>query len=195
MKSTRTLNSPVLVLNKNWVAIGTTTVRDAIVAISREAAKGLCVETFQTFDWECWVDQENPPKATGFIVAAGEKHVPAPDVVVLTRFGQLFKKSITFTTRALHRRDNYTCQYCKRRKPLKELSVDHVVPRARGGRTSWENCVTACIPCNQGKADRSLKETGLTLRPKPGKPGWSPVMHIAPEKRLPSWNKLVKETV
>jgi 5-methylcytosine-specific restriction endonuclease McrA len=193
MKSIRNLASPVLVLNKSWAAIGTTTVKNAIVAISREAAVGLCVESFQRYTWEEWVSSENPPKATGFIKAAGGREIPAPDAIVLTRYDKLHRKSITFGPRALYRRDEFVCQYCKKRKSVRDLSVDHVLPRSKGGPTTWENCVTSCIDCNQKKADYTLREAGLSLKPKPRRPKWSPVMHISPENRLPSWKMLVKE--
>jgi len=193
MTRKRMLNSPVLVLNKNWVPIGTTSVKDALVDISRGSAKGLCVETYQVFDWEGWVSEEGPPKVSGYIKAAGGREIPAPEVIVLTNYDSIHKKTLYVCSKNVFTRDKFICQYCKKRASGKELSIDHIVPRSRGGRNDWSNCVTACKPCNQKKADKTLREAGLPpFNPKPGKPKWSPVMHISPESRLDSWKVLVK---
>lgn len=194
MESIRRLSSPVLVLNKAWVAIGTTTVRDAICDISRGAARGVCVESFQLYDWDGWISDENPPTVTGYIKAAGERLVPAPDFVVLTRYDKLHKKTLYLGGKTLYIRDNYTCRYCKKKFRGSELSIDHIVPRSRGGGNTWENCVTSCVSCNQKKADRTPREAGLPpVVPKPHKPAWSPVGHISPNARLKSWEKVLHQ--
>ena len=190
----RRLSSPVLVLNKAWVAIGTTTVRDAICDISRGASRGVCTESFQMYDWESWIDSENPPVVTGYIKAAGDKLVPAPDFIVLTRYDKIHKKTIFLGGKSLYIRDSYTCRYCKKQKKASELSIDHVHPRSKGGENTWENCVTACIPCNQRKADKTLKEFGLSpLAPKPGRPKWNPVGHLSSTAHLESWSKVLHQ--
>ena len=194
MKSTRRLTSPVLVLNKAWVAIGTTTVKDAIVDITREAARGVCVESFRLLTCEEWISDENPPKVTGFIQAAGDRLIPAPEAIVLTRYDRLHKKTLYLGGRTIFIRDEFTCAYCHKRKAGKELSIDHIVPRSKGGPNSWENCVTSCKKCNHYKADRTPRQAGMRpVIPKPKRPKWSPVGHISPQARLDSWNKLIHQ--
>ncbi len=190
----RKLSSPVLVLNKGWTAIGTTSLRNAIVDISRGAALGVCTESFLMYEWEDWIASENSPVVAGYIKASNDKLVPAPDFIVLARYDKVHKKTLFLGGKALYIRDNYTCRYCKKRFRASELSIDHVKPRSKGGPNSWENCVAACIPCNQKKADKTLKEMGLPpLAPKPGPPKWNPVGHISPNARLESWKKVLRQ--
>jgi 5-methylcytosine-specific restriction endonuclease McrA len=80
-----------------------------------------------------------------------------PAVVRLRRMAKSKAKggSVRFSRRNVYQRDDYTCQYCGEKKPARELSYDHVVPRSAGGRTAWENIVTACRPCNALKGDHT----------------------------------------
>ena len=98
-----------------------------------------------------------------------------------------------FSRRNLYRRDGNRCQYCGKRLPTSELSIDHVVPRARGGRTTWENCVLACIPCNVRKGSRELREVGMNLLRPATRPKWSPCLTVNVGRRRASWEKFVSE--
>ncbi len=90
-----------------------------------------------------------------------------PSVVVLKDYVKP-RRQVAFTRFNLFLRDEFTCQYCGVRK---DLTFDHVVPRSRGGRTSWENVVAACSRCNLEKGARSLRQAGMTLRRQPRRPG------------------------
>lgn len=92
------------------------------------------------------------------------------------------KRSIKFSRINVAMRDDFACQYCGRRLPLKQLTYDHVVPRSKGGPTRWENIVMACYPCNERKADRAPREAGMTLRTKPVKPTGLPVIALRIER-------------
>ena len=70
-------------------------------------------------------------------------------------------------------RDEFSCQYCGKVCPSKELTIDHVHPQCKGGKTSWENAVLACLPCNQKKGDQTLAQCVMTLRRRPEKPNWN----------------------
>ena len=188
----RSLNSPVLMLNKSWVAVGTTTVKDALVAMSRGRARGLCTNSFQLYDWAEWIDSENPPE-TNYYINSSSGDIAAPEIIVSKYYNSVHMKSMLIGNRAVYRRDNYTCQYCGKKCNTDELSLDHIVPRCRGGKTSWTNVVTSCVPCNQRKADRSLAQMGWQLNPQPRKPKWSPIAHISKQARPESWSQLVKE--
>ena len=90
-----------------------------------------------------------------------------PSVVVLRDFVRP-QKRVAFTRFNLFLRDGFRCQYCGSKG---DLTFDHVIPRARGGVTSWENVVAACSPCNLRKGSRSLRQSGLNLRRPPRRPG------------------------
>lgn len=100
-----------------------------------------------------------------------------PAVLVLRRGSTLFKKGVKFSRINVFTRDEFRCQYCGTRKPMRELNYDHVVPRRSGGRTVWENIVTSCYPCNDRKAGRTPAEAGMKLLRQPKKPERLPMGH------------------
>jgi 5-methylcytosine-specific restriction endonuclease McrA len=103
------------------------------------------------------------------------------------------KRKVRFTRRNVFTRDGFRCQYCGASKPWHELTYDHVVPRARGGRTWWDNIVASCRPCNARKGGRTPEEAGMTLRRRPFVPRTlAPAPLLAPEQSLPSvWQSYV----
>lgn len=96
--------------------------------------------------------------------------IKLPSVVKLIKYIKYRKKGVKFSRQNIYARDNYTCQYCGRRFDSHELTLDHVVPKWKGGQTRWENIVTCCIECNRKKGGRLPKEAGLKLIRKPHKP-------------------------
>lgn len=92
-----------------------------------------------------------------------------PSVVALNRF-QVIEGFPAFTRYNIYCRDGWICQYCGLRFPSSDLTFDHVIPRSRGGRTTWENVVAACGPCNLRKANRTPAEAGMGLRKTPRRP-------------------------
>ena len=103
----------------------------------------------------------------------------APAVVRLTHWIQPFKSRVKFSRQNVLARDRWRCQYCGERKATRELTFDHVVPRAQGGRTVWENIVMACVACNAHKADRTPEQAGMKLRKRPVRPAWLPIFNMA----------------
>lgn len=80
------------------------------------------------------------------------------------------KKGVKFSRINVLTRDRYTCQYCGQRLPMSDLNYDHVVPRSQGGKTVWENIVSACYACNAVKRDRTPEQAGMRLLAKPARP-------------------------
>jgi 5-methylcytosine-specific restriction endonuclease McrA len=122
------------------------------------------------------------------IVAEHDREVRAvtftfklPSVVRLLRFVKVRgrRHSVPFTRANIYRRDGYTCAYCAERFVSKDLTFDHVIPAARGGPKSWENIVTACVPCNRRKGARTPEEAGLVLRRAPRRPAPSPIFRVS----------------
>lgn len=100
------------------------------------------------------------------VVRSQRQTMRIPSVVVLKDYVRP-QKRVAFTRFNLFLRDEFCCQYCGTKG---DLTFDHVVPRSRGGVTSWQNVVAACSPCNLRKANRSLRHSGMTLRRPPSQP-------------------------
>lgn len=96
-----------------------------------------------------------------------------PAVVRLLRFVTWRDESPTFSRRNLYTRDHGKCQYCGKRLTLSELTYDHVIPKSRGGQTTWENVVTCCVTCNGKKGARTPRQAGMRLLTVPARPHWN----------------------
>ena len=99
-----------------------------------------------------------------------DENADLPIVIKLNHLVEGFVKSVGFSSARVFFRDDYTCQYCGETKPERELTLDHVMPKSRGGDASWENQTTACKDCNNKKADRTPEEAGMKLLSLPAKP-------------------------
>lgn len=104
--------------------------------------------------------------------------IKMPAVVRLLSAFKRHKKKVKFSRINIFGRDNYKCQYCSKKGKLAELTYDHIIPKSRGGKTTWKNIVTCCEPCNSKKRDQTPNEAGMHLRSKPSQPSWVPSMTI-----------------
>jgi 5-methylcytosine-specific restriction endonuclease McrA len=105
--------------------------------------------------------------------------IKVPAVVRLIRAFRRPKKPVKFSRVNIYGRDGYACQYCGEKRPINDLTYDHVLPKSRGGRTVWTNIVTACSDCNSRKANRTPAEAGMRLAREPRQPVDQPVVMIA----------------
>ena len=185
------LNEPTLVLNRSWVAISTTSVWTALSMVYRGGARVIQPSTYETHDLDSWADLAVPPGDP--CIRTVRLRLPVPEIIVLTRNNRMPARTVPFSRRNLYRRDGNRCQYCGRRMPTSELSIDHVVPRSRGGRTNWTNCVLACVPCNVRKGNRLVGEAGMALRRPAVPPTWSPCLAVPVGRRRASWEKFVSD--
>lgn len=187
------LNCPCLVLNKSWTAIGTTTVKEAVILLMRNSAKVLETKNYLTYSWEDWLEIPEGQISVKYKIKTPNAELPAPEVIILSNYDDIFRTTVQFSTRAVFRRDNYTCAYCNKRKKAEDLSIDHIIPRSRKGGTNWLNCITSCFACNNKKGDSTPSEAGMKLHFKPRVPRWSPVIHVKNDSRPESWKDLVKD--
>lgn len=104
--------------------------------------------------------------------------IKLPSVVRLVRRFRRFNRTVKFSKQNVFARDHWRCQYCGKRKAIKELTQDHVIPRSKGGRSCWGNVVTCCVDCNTKKANRTPEQAGMKLRSKPYRPDWLPMFMI-----------------
>ena len=141
----------VLVLNASYEPLNVVSVRRAVVLLLLEKAQ---------------------------LIEAAEAHlraerfsIPRPTVIRLVAYVKVpYGLRMPLSRRGVLARDQYTCQYCGARPGRSALTLDHVVPRARGGQRTWQNLVAACGPCNRRKGDRSPSEAGLRLARTPRAP-------------------------
>jgi 5-methylcytosine-specific restriction endonuclease McrA len=99
-----------------------------------------------------------------------KRDIPVPSIIQLGRVVPIHRQRVRFCRKSIFARDEFTCQYCGGEFKSERLTYEHVVPRAQGGKTSWENVVTACIDCNQRKANRTPEQANMKLLSKPAKP-------------------------
>ncbi len=98
--------------------------------------------------------------------------IQLPAVIRLLKYVRLEKRSVKLSRETVFQRDHFTCQYCAQRFPFHKLTCDHVIPRSKGGKTSWDNLVTACLPCNTKKGSHPPEKVGISFRNKPMEPDW-----------------------
>ena len=164
------LNESVLVLNRHWVAVHVTTVRRSLVLLYGNHAR-VVAEDFSVHDFSSWRELSAASQTLRAITTPSFR-IAVPEVIMLSSFSKYPPRQVKFSRRNIYMRDNYTCQYCGCVPPRDELTVDHIVPRSRGGRSTWDNVVLACMKCNMKKGDRLPHEIGMTLRTQPKKPHW-----------------------
>jgi 5-methylcytosine-specific restriction endonuclease McrA len=169
------LNSSVLVLNRSYLPVHVTSVRRAFSLLYQGIARAVD-EEYQTFDFDAWSQLAVARDAECVGVVGGRVRVPR--VIVLTAFDRLPRRHVRFSRINIMTRDRFQCQYCAQRPVRSELNLDHVVPRALGGRTTWENVVTSCVDCNRRKGGRTPVQAGLVLIRRPQRPRWTPLAHL-----------------
>jgi len=187
--------SNTLVLNKGWMAIQITTVKRALGLIYQGYAR-VVDEDYRTYDFNDWSElsqQMVEIEPENFICSPSLK-IKVPRVIVLLFYDKLPKRQVRFSRKNLMERDKWQCQYCGVKPPNKKdalhwmksnaLNLDHVVPRSRGGKTTWENVVASCYKCNSKKGSKTLRELGWKLNKKPHKPKSHPTLNI-PLKIIP----------
>jgi 5-methylcytosine-specific restriction endonuclease McrA len=184
------LQRPALVLNRNWQPIQVATVARALIMLYSGTVRVVDPADYQTYDWGDW-SRLRPGEGEGCIRTVRFR-LRVPEVVVLARYGGLPGNAVPFSRRNIYKRDRCTCQYCGAQPPMDELTIDHVVPRSRGGMSSWDNCVLACFHCNKRKADRLPKEAGMRLRHAPKQPAWRP-LYSWYSKPIKSWERFLGE--
>ncbi len=193
------LNTSVLVLNRAFMAVHVVNVRRAFGLMYRELAEVIDVEDGQyaNYDFESWLlisdlrtDESDPHRDW---VRSVSFEIQVPRVIRLLFYDRVPKHSLRFNRRNLFARDNHRCQYCGTHVPQQELSMDHVLPRSRGGTTTWENIVCCCVRCNSAKGGRTPKEARMPLLKKPVKPRFNPLLvQKLDNPKYVSWKSFLK---
>lgn len=178
----------VLVLNRNWQAVQTCSVRRAVHLLSICQARVVQEdgeEKFETHDFSSWLSYSQRVPSTPMIHSVNIA-LRVPKIIVLSQYDRIPSKDVTFSRRNVFWRDQHTCQYCLKSFAETELNLDHVIPRDKGGKTSWDNIVTSCVKCNTRKGNKLPHEANMYPRTQPVAPRWKPDFGI----REKSWEEV-----
>ena len=163
------INSPVLVLNRFFFPIDTTNVKRAFLMLYGGAAKAVNLN-YETFDFNSW--SEISTKHDDDSIKTVSAIIKIPRVIMVIRYDKVPSKEVRFNRYNIFKRDKSTCQYCGTSLPKSELTIDHILPKSLGGKTTWENVVCACSKCNRKKGCKTLLASNMKLMNKPIKPTW-----------------------
>lgn len=183
-ESTDPLGCSVLVLNRLYMAIHVVGVRRAFSLLCREMAEVVHLEdgSFASYDFDGWREfcelKAEAKQAQEDWIRAVNFEIQVPRVIRLLAYDRLPRRLLRLNRHTVLARDGHACQYCGRHLPGSQLSLDHVVPRSRGGRTTWENVVCACLTCNVKKGGRTPHEAHMKLRRIPARPKRSPLLAL-----------------
>ena len=192
------LNSHVLVLNKHYAAVRVVTARRALCMLFKSIAEIVSVEdsSYASYDFDSWLEVsefrsrfERPQYEW---IRCVKFELAVPKVVRLLTYDRLPKQIVKFNRRNIYARDRNRCQYCGKRFPTNELSLDHVVPRSRGGSASWTNIVCCCVKCNVHKGGQTPTQARMKLITQPVKPARSPVITLRlSSSKYASWKQFL----
>ena len=194
------IQSSVLALNRHYMAVHILPVPRAFCLLYKGAAEVISVEggVFQSYNFDDWLEQGLLRLELGEIPVEGDWirsvnfEIQVPRIIRLLRYDRLPRNAIKFNRRNIFLRDENICQYCGRRLGMHKLSLDHVMPKSRGGPTTWENIVCCCLDCNVRKGGRTPRQANMTLVRKPEKPKRSPMLNLKlTQKKYQSWQSFI----
>jgi 5-methylcytosine-specific restriction endonuclease McrA len=165
------MSKQVLVLNAGYEPLSLVSVRRAVVLLLREKAELL--------------------EATQQMLYSANQTMPEPLVIRLVHYVRLPHRRVPPTRVAIMLRDAYMCQYCGEKPGQLQLTVDHIVPRSRGGGHSWTNLVTACKRCNQRKGNLTVEEVGMAPLRKPFEPSYVALVLLSNPVAADRWERLM----
>jgi len=178
------LTSSVLVLNRTYSAVHVIGVRRAFSLLCRQLAEVIHIEdgTYANYDFASWREvsemraQFKEPEQDW--IRSVNFEIQVPRVLRLLTYDRMPKQTIRFNRRNIFARDGNRCQYCGKKFPMSELSLDHVHPRSQGGETTWENIACCCVKCNVKKGGRTPEQANMHLIRLPVKPKRSPMLAV-----------------
>lgn len=171
--------STVLVLNRNWQAVGVKTPAEAFGMMATGNATALKItadDDMTPVTWEDWMELPVNPEDNSIGTVHGPVRVPT--VLVLARFDRVPRRRPKFCAKAIWERDGGVCQYTGRKLKPSEGNIDHVIPVSRGGKSTWDNCVLADKKVNSKKGSKLPEEAGLKLLRRPFAPREVPITQL-----------------
>ncbi len=162
------LSCNVLVLNRLYMAIRVVSARRAFSLLVRNLAEVISVENdaYLSYDITSWTEvsqlKAQFERENHDFVRTVRYEIAVPRIIRLLGYDRLPRQDVKLNRRNIYARDSSTCQYCGKRFTTQELSLDHVIPRAMGGKTTWDNLVCACVYCNARKGGRTPHQRTCT---------------------------------
>jgi len=195
------LDESCLVLNKNYAVINVVKAWRALSLLTRGRAEVVYVEDgyYKSYSLDSWFALSEIRIAEGInsdesYIQGVEKRIILPRIIRTIFYDKNPARKTVLTRRNVYLRDANTCQLCGIKLPSTELNLDHVIPKSRGGKTTWLNVVCSCIKCNSKKGDRTLTEAGMKLLRKPFIPRYNLTLYErSKELKYKSWNDFLKE--
>lgn len=186
------LQAPVLVLNRNFQPVRVTRARNAFVMMYVGSARALD-SSFESYDWPEWAKLQ--AEAHDEVIGTLHGALRVPRVIVLISYNRVPRAAVRLSRRNVFVRDGYRCQYCAETPPIRDLNLDHVMPRSRGGKSTWDNLVTSCRPCNLRKGRYTPDELGMRLLREPVRPTWSTAQQLgSTPRRFAEWEPFLQGT-
>jgi hypothetical protein len=174
------LDAPVLVLNRLFQPVRVTPARRALMLIYGGCAHALD-ERYEAYDFVAWMSTR--PKHDDETIGTTSGPLRVPRLVLLHRYGRVPVTTLRLCRRNVYLRDDFTCQYCGKSPPVKDLNLDHVKPRSQGGTATWENLVTSCRRCNFRKGGLTPDGAGMRLLSEPKRPTWTLAVALSASPR------------
>lgn len=197
----RPLDASVLVLNKHYLALKIVSARRAFCLLVKDLAEVVTIEDdrFASFTFAEWCLASNDRLRVSCpdrdVVRAVRFELEVPRIIRVLGFDRLPTQRLRYSRRNVFARDGNRCQYCGKRCSGAELSLDHVVPRSRGGPATWENIVCACRACNVRKGGRTPQEAEMTLIRPPSRPPVNPALRSKlMEHRYRCWRPFLERS-
>lgn len=181
-----------LVLNRNWKPISFCSVYHAVTKMMNERAMMVCMPDYTMIDSDEWLTMIDSHIENGILTPGG--YLPRPEIIVSRYYDKLTLKNPACNRKNLIKRDGLICQYTGRKLAKDDATIDHILPRSRGGETSWDNCVITSFSVNNKKGPRTPEEVSYRLIKKPTKPMWSLSEYLPEDFVMPdSWKLFFNE--
>lgn len=170
LNSNNGFNERVLILNQSYEPLTTCSTRKALILLFLTKADLI---------------EDNKNRQIRTI----SNFYPFPSVIKLNSYKRVPRKHLELSRKNIFQRDNYSCQYCGSKEL--SLTIDHIIPKSRGGVDSWENLTTACFKCNNAKGNMTLQEVGFRMTSKPMKPNYIMFLNKSINKMEDSWKQFL----
>ena len=193
------LESAVLVLNQGYSPIWTISVKRAILLIINGIAEAVFNEDdkYSSYDFKSWIELSEYKKIfdmkEGDWVHSQKLSLIVPRVVRLIKFSRYPKRKVLLTRKNIFYRDGNTCGYCGKKFSDCNLNIDHIIPKSRGGKDTWDNLICSCLNCNTRKSDRTPAEAKMKLLKTPIMPAFLPLVRFRKEHIPDDWNNFLSE--